>query len=144
MELDGVNADFGHYYLNYIEELVRYHNAKIIVMKRDKAKVVKSVKAWGWNPYIQKKHNTTKERDKIAESFPFHAKNVDTATHFYYDDYYKEVKRMKDRFTNKMLMVDIEWLNSKENITKIFDFCEIPEKERKVKVGIRENKKFNL
>ena len=51
---------------------------------------------------------------------------------------------MKDRFTNKMLMVDIEWLNSKENITKIFDFCEIPEKERKVKVGIRENKKFNL
>jgi len=130
-------GDVAHYYLNYIEELIKHHNAKIIVMKRDKKKVSKSIKSLGWNPYIQKKVEG-------SEAFPFYAKNVDTATEFYWDDYYKKIRELQHRFQNKILVVDIEWLNSKEGITKIFDFCEIPEEDRKYKTKIRENKHFGL
>ncbi len=130
-------GDVGHYYLNYIEELVRFHDCKIVVMKRDKQKVMKSIKSLGWNPYIQRKIPG-------SESFPFHAKNVDTAAGFHWQEYYERVKQLQNRFPKKILLVDIEDLNSKEGITKIFDFCEIPEEKRKYKVGIREHKYFGL
>lgn len=130
-------GDVAHYYLNYIEELIRYHKAKILVMKRDKRKVMQSIKSFGWNPYIQKKVPG-------SEAFPFYAKNVDTAAGFHWQMYYEQVERLRNRFPNKILVVDIEWLNSEEGIKKIFDFCEIPEEDRKYKVGIRRHKHFGL
>ena len=129
-------GDVGHYYLNYIEELVRYHSAKIIVLERDKAKVMKSIKALGYNPYIQK-------NIPGSEAFPFFAKNLDTAAGFHHYDYCKKIKTMKHRFGGKVLVLPIDSLNEKEGIKKILDFCDIPEKGRKYK-KIRINKKFKL
>jgi len=130
-------GDVAHYYLNYIEELIKIHKVKVIVMKRDKQKTMKSSKALDWNPYIQK-------NVKGSEAFPYHCKNVDTATGFYFDEYYELIRRLKNRFISKILVIDVESLNTKEGITKIFDFCNIPEKDRKYKIGIRENKHFGL
>jgi len=130
-------GDVAHYYLNYIEELVRYHHAKVIIMKRDKRKVMKSITCFGWNPYIQKKVEG-------SEAFPFYAKNVDTAAGFHWQMYYEEAEKWKNRFPGKVLIIDINELNSKEGIKKIFDFCDIPEEHRKYKIGIREHKHFKL
>ena len=137
-DLDGeIIGDVAHYYLNYVEELIRYYEAKVLVMRREKAKVMKSIKSLGWNPYIQKKIPG-------SDAFPFYAKNVDTAAGFHWQEYYEQVEKLKNRFPSKILVVDIEWLNSKEGIKKIFDFCEIPEEDRKYKVGIRRHKHFGL
>lgn len=137
-ELKGdIVGDVAHYYLNYIEELIRYHKAKVLIMKRDKRKVMRSIKSLGWNPYIQKSVPG-------SEAFPFYAKNVDTAAGFHWQEYYEQAEKWKNRFPGKVLIVDIEDLNSKEGVKKIFDFCEIPEEDRKYKIGIREHKNFKL
>lgn len=137
-ELKGnIIGDVAHYYLNYIEELIRYHQAKVIIMKRDKRKVMQSIKSLGWNPYIQK-------NVPGSEAFPFYAKNVDTAAGFHWQEYYEQAEKWKNRFPGKVLIVNIGDLNSKEGIKKIFDFCEIPEEDRKYKTKIKVHKHFGL
>lgn len=119
---NNLEGDIGHYYLNYLEELLKIYNAKVIVLKRNKKEVMRSMKDFGWNPYSQR-------TIKGSEAFPYHCKNIDTATGYYYDEYYDKVNKMKTRFPNKVLILDPLYFD----IDKIFDFLDIAQKDRKYK-----------
>ena len=126
-KLDSSDVFVGHYYLNYIEELLKIHKAKIIVLKRDRKEVMESIKSYKFNPYHQKKIDG-------AEGFPFHCKNIDTATGYYHEEYYKLINSMFKRYSNRFLLVNTKDLNSEEYLKKILDFCEIPESDHKIKI----------
>ena len=111
------NVHVGHFYIQYLETLFKYYNYKTIILLRDKKEIVESVKQWKFNPYHQKKLNG-------AESYPYHCKNVDTATHYYFDEYTKKLEDIRRRYSDKILIINTKDLNNKECLNKILNYCD--------------------
>lgn len=132
-------GDIGHYYLNYLDYLIKFKHAKIICMKRDKHKVIKSMKeTMKWNPYSQR-------NIEGSEAFPHIPKSsFELSASIHFDIYYKEIHRLKRKYPSRILIFHVKGLNDREGIHRLFNFLKIPKEDRTYNVGIREHKNLGL
>lgn len=117
-------GDVGHYYLSYVEDLIRIYNSRVVCLKEDRKEIIKLMKELDHNPYHQKV-------DEESKGFPYYAKELDTATGYYWDGYYKLIERLRSRIPHRLLILESKELKTEEGIKKLFDFCKIPEECRK-------------
>lgn len=131
-------GDVGHYYLNYLDYFIRYKDAKVVCMKRDKFKVIQSMKKTpGWNVY-----KDTTRKDKFP--FPQIDKSFEIAAGIHHSIYYKKIRKLKNRFPSKILILHVDELNHREGVHKLFNFLKIDKEDRVYNVGIREHKELGL
>lgn len=130
-------GDVASYYINYIPNLLNeFENIKVIVLKRDKKGVIKSfmnkmgLNLLGTNDFW---------RHEFVNSFPTYKNlSLKDCLSKYYDDYYKQLNKYIEVFNN-IKVFNVNDLNTREGLKNIFDFLEIPEKDRKYVVGLKKN-----
>jgi hypothetical protein len=127
--------DVALYYGKYIDRFLDdLEDIKVICMVRDKKKTVESFKAVTpdrnhWS------HEVDEEWDKCFPSYDFESKA--NAIRQYWEDYYDQIPDEDPR----VMMMATEWLNEKQKLTRLFDFCEIPKKDRVFPDKVKYNKR---
>lgn len=130
-------GDVGHYYLNYLDYLIRFKKVKVVCIQREKGKVIESMKTLGWNVY----QDST--RDKLFP-FPQINKKFEIAASIHYDLYNRKIRQLKRKFPYNILIIKTEDLNNREGVHKIFNFLKIDREDRNYQIGIREHKNLGL
>ncbi len=132
-------GDIGHYYLNYLDYLIKFKHARIICMKREKNKVIKSMKAtMDWSPYRQRSVEG-------SEAFPHIPKSsFALSASIHYEMYYHEIHRLKRKYPSRIMIFHVKELNEREGIHRLFNFLKIEKEDRVYNVGIREHKNLGL
>lgn len=105
--------------------LSKYQSMRMIVLKGDKKETVSSlvVEQHGHN-YFQKGEES---EHKWFKAFPTYNKNWSKIKCLgrYYDDYYKRMRVLRNKYPERVLWINTKELNNKEGVKKILDFCGI-------------------
>lgn len=138
-----VVGDAGFYYLPYLEYLIeRYNNIKVIGLKREKQKVIKSYlkKTKGRNHWME--HDGSKWRlDEWYDKYPkYQAKTKKEALSRYWEEYYDILETIKRKYPSNILVMDMNYaLNDLEGINKILSFIGVEETKRVLVENTKEN-----
>jgi hypothetical protein len=116
-----------------LEELIP--GAKFVVLRRNKKDTLDSFKR-KWGPKYNRIAYKRTEWDYV---FPNWQMTMPSAVNRYYDEYYREAFHLEEEYPQNVKCFFMQMLNSKEGVRSILDFCEIPEKDRVYKIGIRAN-----
>lgn len=139
-------GDVAFYYLPYIEYIIKkFPQIKFICLKRIKKEVVKSfvthTNKWNWNHWIVHIGNKWKKAGKWDDAFPkYNLDSKEKAITRYYEDYYKEIRKLIKKYPKNVNLFKIDDLNNQKRIKKILDFCKIEDKDQKIITNIKENK----
>lgn len=126
-------------YLDYI--CGRYTGVRVVVLKRARGEVVKSF-VWktrkvGWN--LWGKFGGEKG-GKWADMHPkYDCDSKEEALGMYWDNYYRDVKKLVLKYPDNVRVFAMRDLNSKKGVKGILDFCGILNEDRKIEVGAKEN-----
>jgi len=145
-------GDVASYYANYVEYLIQnLENVKFIYLYRDVDEVIKSflkiTKKKGkpdTNHWISYKHpdiiSGKYSKVKWDRCFPKYYKVNDkkSAIRKYCEQYTEKMKKLRDKYSNLIFPVNVKMLNDQPIQKAIFDFLEIPEKDRKYQ-QVKEN-----
>lgn len=128
-------GDTAHYYLNYIpyfSELLG-DNIKFIYLHRPSEEVRDSfLKKTNKTHWIPKDHPCFRQHEKWTRTFPQYpnAKDNKNALMHYIAEYLHESYIYSYVFKKKMFVLETKDLNNKTKQKELFDFLEIPEKDR--------------
>jgi len=131
-------GDTAFYYLNYIEFFDNHlNNLKVVHIWRDKEEVVESFMRKTEKGNILRNHwHSSKRKDKIYEdsiwdiAFPDldYTTTKREAIAEYWELYMNRVRNLKTK--NEIFWIYVYDLNKKEKQKELFDYLEIPEKDR--------------
>ena len=132
--VDSLFGDVAFYYLNYLDFFLKeYPNLKIVHIHRDKEEVVKSYLAKTSSEFSAKEYDNWTKGSNIADKiwtpcYPqYEVDSKREGISRYYDEYISKTEKYKDR----MFEIDVKNLNSFEYQTKLFDYLQIPYRNRK-------------
>ena len=116
------------FYLNYIKKAIEDLGAKVVILKRDKKKVVESFidRGGGYNHFTQNKNT-----HKFDICFPkYEGLETRKAYEKYWIEYNKIAKELQEKYPENIKIFSVDKLNSKKGQDSIFDFCNIEKEDR--------------
>ncbi len=135
-----IAADVAFYWLNYIPEIAKHaHDPKCVCLKRDKTETIESFIRWSgcfnlWNPKFA--------NFPLAKQWPKYKLPLPQALGRYWDEYYEKAHAFEKRYPYVFKVVDMNWaLNTEEGQHTILRFLGVPENERILDVGLKDNTK---
>jgi len=132
---NGLTADVCLSWLPYCEYmLANFSNAKVICIERDTKKVIPSFKEKLQGGGRFSNHFTKKGRNDFPEwipCFPKYSTNFDAALLTYINYYKQRIQEIKAVYKRRVMIIDIDALNTREGQRKIFDFIGVNERRRK-------------
>lgn len=120
-----VVAEVAHYYLPYVEQILTwYPDARVIVLKRDRAQTVNSFKKMV--PHLNHWMDTGAKKNAWDETFPtFRAHSKTEAIEKYWDLYYQTIEALMKKYPGHIRLYATEDLNQPLNQLEILEFCGI-------------------
>ena len=130
-----VTGDVAYYYLPYLKKLIGVFPAlKIVCIERDRQAVIDSF-MWktSWQNRWRDHNGTQWAKDAVWDrTFPkYDIMDKQEAIGAYWDDYHRTIRRIAGKFPANVELVRTEELNTASGQRKIFDFLEMPEKNRR-------------
>jgi hypothetical protein len=122
-------------YLPYVRRfLADFDNLKVVCVERDREEVIKSYLAWtkprNLNHWIEH-DGTIWQRHGWDIAYPkFQATTKEEALGMYWDHYYQGIRAIQADHPARVLIVQVESLNTEEGQDAIFDFLELPPGDR--------------
>lgn len=130
-----VTGDVAYFYLPYLEKLIGVlPGLKIVCLERDRQAVIDS---FMWKTRWQNRWNdhdgTEWAKDAVwDQTFPnYDIMDKQGAIGAYWDDYRIRIRRIANKFPLNVLLVKMEELNTFKGQQSIFDFLDMPEKNRR-------------
>lgn len=139
-------GDVASYYLPYMKFILgRHPDVKFVCLKRNKKEVIESfdrhTKRWDFNHWIDHDGKKWKKSNKWDKSFPtYDIKSKKRAIARYWEEYYKEVKKLMKKYSRNIKIFKISALNTQKGVRRILDFCGIDRTDQKIIIQIKENK----
>lgn len=138
-------GDVAYYWLPYVSRILAdYPDAKFVCLYRDKALVVESHfnNTPGRNYWTEPDsvHWSDKWEHRDADvAFPRYNAGKREALAEYWDEYWTRTNTWAGLCPNNFRLWNVDVLNNEEGQAEIFDFINIPERERIYEVGVRVN-----
>jgi len=139
-------GDVASYYLPYVGYILKkYPETKFVCLKRPKEEVVKSftkhTNRWNWNHWINHYGNKWKKAGEWDDAFPkYNLDSKEEALGRYWEDYYKEIKRLMKKYPRNIKVFQTTNLNNKSKVKELLNFCNIEEEDQEVIVNIKDNR----
>jgi len=116
-ETDG---DIAFFNINYIEPLFKeFPDMKVVVLKRQKERVVRSfLGRWGHKGFLRPGNGGNL-------LFPNYDLSKEEALPLYYDDYYKKIDKLMEKYPNNIKLYTMDAFNDKETQIDMLKFIGI-------------------
>jgi hypothetical protein len=130
---DSLTGVVAFYLINYIdrfEKLYGKENIRIIILKRNKGKTIKSWLRWSENPnrnfWIDPSVPDPKfVQDGWGISFPNYDPSLPKSqlVSQYYDDYYKLCDEVIKKYDTQSILFEMENLNNEDKLKELLEWC---------------------
>lgn len=127
------------YYLNYVNLLIRDHDATVICLRRDRSETIHSIDRMTpefdhWSNRPARANPTTEYRGLFPN---YDVPDKRTALGLYYDEYYGRAERLQRTYPKRVRIFSTTDLNHEASVVDLLSFAGYAENDMTVAVGIR-------
>jgi len=124
------SGDVAFNFLSYVDIIKKLRpECKFIVMMRDREDTINSYMNWTRKDDLWIKGY--KDKEEWYKCYPNYPKKYSKEERIglYWDEYYWKIDKLIVKYPDSFWIMKMEWLNDKEAIEKMLDFCGFPEKK---------------